>query len=70
MKRNIMQLRRIDFDRRITMESDPEFLFLLQNGLLLALKEQGRLNEMEYRRAEEDLMRQRQERAGKKPHCR
>ena len=42
-------LRYVENDRRITEEQDAKFLYLL------ALKEAGRLNEMQYRYAEEEL---------------
>ena len=48
-------LRYVENDRRITEEQDAKFLYLLQNAVLLALKEAGRLNEMQYRYAEEEL---------------
>ncbi len=59
-------LRSVENDRRITEEQDAEFLYLLQNAILLALKEAGRLNEMQYRYAEEKLKTQRRENAVKK----
>ncbi len=59
-------LRSVENDRRITEEQDAEFLFLLQNAILLALKEAGRLNEMQYRYAKEKLKTQRRENAVKK----
>ena len=54
-KRKFAQLQRIDNDHKITEEADSAFLHALQNSLLLALKEQGRLNEMQYRDAAERL---------------
>ena len=59
-------LRYVENDRRITEEQDAKFLYLLQNAVLLALKETGRLNEMQYRYAEEKLKTQRRENAVKK----
>ena len=59
-------LRSVENDRRITEEQDAEFLYLLQNAILLALKEAGRLNEMQYRYAEEKLKTQRRENTVKK----
>ena len=59
-------LRYVENDRRITEEQDAKFLYLLQNAVLLALKEAGRLNEMQYRYAEEKLKTQRRENAVKK----
>ena len=49
----------IENDHKITKESDYEFLHLLQNGMLLALKEKGYLNEVQYRYAEQKLKDQR-----------
>lgn len=43
------------------MDTDSSFLYHLQLGVLLALKERGTLNAMQYRHAEEKLKRQRQE---------
>ncbi len=53
-------LRSVENDRRITEEQDAEFLYLLQKAVLLALQEAGRLNEMQYRYAEEQLKAQRE----------
>lgn len=66
MARKFAKLQRIDNDHKITKDTDYEFLYHLQNGLLLALKEQGRLNEMQYRTAEERLKQQRRDRARKR----
>ena len=65
MVKRYAQLQRIENDRPITKETDYEFLYTLQNALLLALKEQGRLTQMQYRHAEERLQAQRRERAKK-----
>lgn len=65
MAKRFAQLQRIENDRPITKETDYEFLYTLQNALLLALKEQGRLTQMQYRHAEERLQAQRRERAKK-----
>ena len=48
-------LHAVENDRRITEEADAGFLYLLHNAVLLALKEAGRLNETQYRYAEEEL---------------
>lgn len=48
----------IENDRRITKEADDTFLFEYQRAILLALKEKGVLNEMQYRYAEEQLRHQ------------
>lgn len=58
MAKKFASLERIENDRQITRESDAPFLHRLQSGLLLALKEQGQLSEMQYRRAQERLDRQ------------
>lgn len=58
MARQYASLERIDHNRRITRETDHSFLYRLQGGLLLALKEQGQLNEMQYRQARDRLDRQ------------
>lgn len=65
MAKRYATLRRVDNDHKISKDTDYEFLYQLQNSLLLALKEQGRLNAMQYRNAEEKLKRQRRERAKK-----
>lgn len=51
----------IDHDHKITNETDQEFLYELQNALLLALKERGTLNEMQYRIAHQKLKSQYQD---------
>ena len=63
MARRFAELQRIDHDRKITKEMDAPFLYQLQNALLLALEEQGRLSAVQYRHAEEGLKHQRRERA-------
>ena len=52
-------LERIENDRRITRETDGEFLYEYQKAVLLALVESGRLTEQQYRYAEEKLRMQR-----------
>ena len=54
-----IKLERIENDRRITRETDGEFLYEFQKALLLALVESGRLTEQQYRYAEEKLRQQR-----------
>ena len=61
-------LQSVENDRRITKEQDADFLYLLQNAFLLALKESGRLNEMQYRYAEENLNTRRKENAVPENH--
>ena len=63
MTRCFVRLARIDNNETITQETHSEFLNHLQMALLLALREQGRLGAMQYRHAEEELNRQRRERA-------
>ena len=58
-------LQSIEGDHKITKETDYEFLYHLQNALLLALKEQGRLTATQYRYAEEKLKQQRRDWARK-----
>ena len=45
----------IEYDHRITKETDSRFLFELQRAILLSLKEGGALDEAQYRYAEEKL---------------
>ena len=54
-----IRLTRIENDRKITRESDGEFLYEYQKAVLLALVESGRLTEQQYRYAEEKLRMQR-----------
>ena len=54
-------LRSVEQDRRITKEQDHAFLYAYQRAVLLALKEAGRLNESQYRYAEEKLKEQQRE---------
>ena len=54
-------LQRIENDHKITRETDREFLYDLENALLLALLEDGTLPQMQYRQASEKLKRQRRE---------
>ncbi|MBM6926447.1 hypothetical protein [Pseudoflavonifractor phocaeensis] len=55
MTKPYASLEQIEHNHKITQETDHAFLYLLQGGLLLALKEQGRLNEMQYRQAQDCL---------------
>ena len=54
-------LRSVEQDRRITKEQDHVVLYAYQRAVLLALKEAGRLNETQYRYAEEKLKEQQRE---------
>ena len=51
-------LKAIENDYRITRKADSEFLYEFQKAVLLALLEDGKLTEMQYRYAEEKLRRQ------------
>lgn len=62
-------LQKIESDRKIVWETDCEFLFEYQRAVLLALKETGTLNEMQYRCAEKRLKNQCRIFAGKKAHA-
>lgn len=55
MRKKYVSLHHIENDHDITMNTDLAFLHLLQQGLLLAMKEQGHLNEFQYRYAEDKL---------------
>ena len=55
----MITLERIENDRRITRETDGEFLYEYQKAVLLALVESGLLTEQQYRYAEEKLRMQR-----------
>ena len=63
MSGKFAQLQRIDNNEAITKETHYEFLYHLQGAMLLALREQGRLDSMQYRHAEEKLKQQRRDRA-------
>ena len=51
-------LLKIENERKIRKDTDFEFLYALECGMLQALKEQGRLNEMQFRTAEMNLRQQ------------
>ena len=61
-KQQFAKLQRIDNNEAITKETHYEFLNHLQRAMLLALREQGRLNSMQYSYAEEKLNQQRRDR--------
>ena len=54
MRRKVLLLQ-IENDREISPETDAEFFDALWRGLLLALKEDGFMNEAQLRRAEEKI---------------
>lgn len=49
------RLVRVEHDRRITKETDSQFLFEYQRAILLSLKDSGALDEAQYRYEEEKL---------------
>ena len=65
MARQFAELQSIENNEVITEDTRYEFLYHLQRALLLALREQGRLNAMQHRHAEEKLKQQRRDRAKK-----
>ena len=54
MRRKVLLLK-IENDREISPETDEEFFDVLWRSLLLALKEDGFMNEAQLRRAEEKI---------------
>ena len=54
MRRKVLLLQ-IENDREISPETDEEFFDVLWRSLLLALKEDGFMNEAQLRRAEEKI---------------
>ena len=54
MRRKVLLLQ-IENDREISPETDAEFFDALWRSLLLALKEDGFMNEAQLRRAEEKI---------------
>ena len=65
----ITVLEKIDNDRKVDRNLDGEFLFEYQEALLLALKEMGTLDEMQYRYAEQKLKNQRNDYIKSKSTC-
>jgi len=66
MARKFAKLRQIEHNEPITAESHYEFLYQLQQALLLALLERGKLSPMQHRHAQECLKKQRRDRARRK----
>lgn len=58
MRRNFAEFTGIDRCEPINENTHPEFLYLLQKALLLALKERGMLRPIPYQQAEEQLRKQ------------
>jgi len=54
-----VNLLKVEENQSITQENDVYFFFELQRGVLLSLKDMGKLTEMQYRKAEETLKEQR-----------
>ena len=50
---------RVENDRSITRQTDAEFYFEFQRGVLLSLKEQGALTQMQFKYAQDALKDQR-----------
>lgn len=63
MAKPFSKLQRIDNNEPVLEETHYAFLFHLQNALLLALHERGRLNALQHRYAQEKLKQHRKERA-------
>ena len=63
-----VKLVKIENNQTITKEVYVDFFHELQRGVLLSLKEEGKLNEMQYRNAEEALKMQQRDsyRSGRK----
>ena len=57
------KLLKIEGDREIRKDTDYDCWYHLEQGLLLALRESGTLNAMQYRMTEEALREQRAQRA-------
>ena len=55
------KLVKIEKDQTITRDLYFDFFYELQCGVLLSLKEEGKLTEMQYRNAEEAVKEQRRE---------
>ena len=58
-KKEYARLQSIEVGQKITLEENAEFLFQLENALLLALLEEGTLTQMQYRMASQKLKRER-----------
>ena len=65
MKKHFSQLQMIENNHDITSNTDDLFLYHLEQALLLALRERGRINMIQYRRAEHQLLQQRRVRTRK-----
>ena len=54
-----VKLIKVEDNQTITRDAYVDFFYKLQRGVLLSLKEDGKLSEMQYRNAEEALKEQR-----------
>lgn len=54
-----VKLIKVEGNQTITRDAYVDFFYELQRGVLLSLKEDGKLSEMQYRNAEETLKEQR-----------
>ena len=54
-----VKLLKVEENRSITRDAAIDFFYELQRGVLLSLKEAGKLTEMQYRNADETLKEQR-----------
>lgn len=54
-----VKLIKVEDNQTITRDAYVDFFYELQQGVLLSLKEDGKLSEMQYRNAEEALKEQR-----------
>lgn len=54
-----VKLIKVEGNQTITRDAYVDFFYELQRGVLLSLKEDGKLSEMQYRNAEEALKEQR-----------
>ena len=65
MKKRFATLQQIqnNNNRKITKDTDIEFMYHLEHALLLALKERGILNYMQWKEAERELLKQHRNRA-------
>ena len=68
MKRKFAALQCMDQNEAIDREEQYEIWYDLERGLLLALRERGTIDTMQYHLAVDGLKRQRMERAGRKSH--
>lgn len=56
--KTMFRLVSIENQHAINASTDSDFLFLMQRAVLMGLKEAGSLSELQYRHAEESLLKQ------------